>query len=120
MSASPTSTLAAAMMYSPSYGSSSPLSPVAVDDVVTVMTNLRLSKVRSSMPFGTRTVEAGFLATACVPPLSLASRTTEDKKAATNWSLKEAELLAGWRNEEEEEAAEAARDLEWVSELVQD
>lgn len=120
MSASPTSTLAAATMYPPSYGSSPPLSPVAVDDIVTVMTKLRLSKVRSSMPFGTRTVEAGFLATACVPPLSPASRTIEDKKAATNWSLKEAKLLDDLRNEEEEEAADSARDLKWVSELVED
>ncbi|KAG6490231.1 zinc finger CCCH domain-containing protein 2-like [Zingiber officinale] len=118
MPASPTSTLAAATMYSPSYGSSSPSSPVAVEDVVAVMSKLRLSEMRSSMPFGTRTVEAGFLATACVPPLSPASRTTEDKKATTNWSLKEAKLLAGRRNEEDEE--EAARDLEWVSELVKD
>ncbi|CAL9151545.1 unnamed protein product [Musa hybrid cultivar] len=109
MFSSPTSTLA--LLSSPSDGSP-PLSPVGVDDVLAAMRNLQLGKVRSALPFGTR---SGFAF-----PASLESDpATRGRRAAAAVADQSApKLLEDWGRQEE--AAEPAPDLAWVSELVKD
>ncbi|CAL9049913.1 zinc finger CCCH domain-containing protein 20-like [Musa acuminata AAA Group] len=106
---SPTSTLA--LLSSPSDGSP-PLSPLGVDDVLAAMRNLQLGKVRSALPFGTR---SGFAS-----PASLESDpATRGRRAAAAVADQSApRLLEDWGRQEE--AAEPAPDLAWVSELVKD
>ncbi|WOL16998.1 hypothetical protein Cni_G25786 [Canna indica] len=53
MSSSSTCTLALPPMSTPSGGSSPPLSPVSIDEVVAAMAKVQLSKVRSGLPLST-------------------------------------------------------------------
>ncbi|CAL9083744.1 unnamed protein product [Musa textilis] len=104
MFSSPTSTLA---LLSP------PLSPVGVDDVLAAMRTLQLSKVRSALPFGAR---SGFASPA---PLESDPATRRRRAAAAVADDQSApKLLEDWGRQEE--AAEPAPDLAWVSELVKD
>ncbi|XP_074590865.1 zinc finger CCCH domain-containing protein 23-like [Curcuma longa] len=119
LSASPTSTLVPTPISPLSDGSSPPLSPMAVDEVVGAMTKLRLSKLRSVTPFETRR------GTRCSTSAARTLRTAEtrdvaEEAAAGAWSLT-AKLIECRRREDEEEAESAAApDLGWVSELVKD
>ncbi|KAJ8485247.1 hypothetical protein OPV22_017732 [Ensete ventricosum] len=109
MFSSPTSTLA---LLTPLSDGSPPLSPVGVDDVSAAMRNLQLSKVRSALPFGTR---SGFAS-----PASLESDpATRGRRAAAAVADQSATQLIedGWG---QEEAAEPGPDLAWVSELMKD
>ncbi|CAD5189682.1 unnamed protein product [Musa acuminata subsp. malaccensis] len=119
VSSSPTSTLALAPMSPPSDGSSPPVSPVALDEVIQSMSNLQLSKVRSRPPFGTRS-GAAVLGRAPLAAEVAVGDAWEAAAAAAAWGSR-SKLLEWWkRQEEEEEAAEAVPDLGWVTELVND
>ncbi|RWW79964.1 hypothetical protein BHE74_00011725 [Ensete ventricosum] len=86
--------------------------PRARHDVSAAMRNLQLSKVRSALPFGTR---SGFAS-----PASLESDpATRGRRAAAAVADQSATQLIedGWG---QEEAAEPGPDLAWVSELMKD
>ncbi|WOK91465.1 zinc finger CCCH domain-containing protein 2-like [Canna indica] len=120
MSSSPTSTLALAPMSPPSDGSSPPLSPVSIDEVMAAMAKIQLSKVRSGPPFSTRR-GAEFLSSLGSAPLTPGRRAVaaDGWEDAAAWGLR-AKLFECRRREEKEEAAETLPDLGWVSELVKD
>ncbi|KAG6471301.1 zinc finger CCCH domain-containing protein 2-like [Zingiber officinale] len=114
LSASPTSTLAPTPISPLSDGSSPPLSPMAIDEVVGTMTKLRLSKLRSMTPFETRRP-----ASAARALRTAETRDIAEEAAADAWSMT-AKLLECRRREEAEAESAAAPDLGWVSELVKD
>ncbi|XP_074568946.1 zinc finger CCCH domain-containing protein 10-like [Curcuma longa] len=118
LSESPKSTLAPPAMSPRSDGSSPPLSPMAMDEMMGAMTKLRLSKLRSVTPFGTRR-RAWFSASPARTLLPPETRDVAEKAVRAPWLLT-AKLLECRRREEEKEAAETVPDLGWVSELVKD
>ncbi|RZS13136.1 hypothetical protein BHM03_00044677 [Ensete ventricosum] len=119
VSSSPTSTLALAPMSPPSDGSSPPVSPVGLDEVIQAMSNLHLSKVRSRPPFGARRSAAALGSAPLVAEVAVANAWGAAAAAAA-WGSR-SKLLECWkRQEEEEEAAEAVPDLGWVTDLVND
>lgn len=93
---------------------------MAMDEVMGAMNKLRLSKLRSVTPFGTRR-RARFSASPARTLLTAETRDVAEEAVGAPWRLT-AKLLECRRREEEEEAAETETvpDLGWVSELVKD
>ncbi|KAG6469441.1 zinc finger CCCH domain-containing protein 37-like [Zingiber officinale] len=119
LSASPKSTLAPLPMSPRSDGSSPPLSPMAMDEVMGAMTKLRLSNPRSVTQFGTRRRAPRFSASPARTLPAAETRDVAEEAVGAPWRLT-AKLLECRRRQEEEEAAETVPDLGWVSELVKD